>query len=262
MTLKDKVCIVTGAATGIGAATALRLAERGARIVVNYSKSETEAKATLAQCEAKGAEAILAKGDVSSDEDCRAIAAAALSRWGRIDVLINNAGRTKFAHHHELDALSADDFLQIYKVNVVGAYQMIRACEPHMRKAGKGSVVNVSSIAGITGVGSSVAYAASKGALNTLTKSLARALGPEIRVNAVCPGFVGTRWFSDHFDEKKFQAMVEEQERITPLHRSGTAEDIATAIVFFAGEGSGHITGETLLTDAGLHLGGAPNSLR
>jgi len=262
MTLKDKVCIVTGSATGVGAAAAIRLAERGAHVVVNYTKSEREAQETKAQCEAKGAQAILARGDVSSDEACRAIVQAAADKWGRVDVLVNNAGSTKFAAHNDLDALTADDFLWIYKVNVVGAYQMIRACAPHMKKTGKGSVVNVSSIAGITGIGSSVAYAASKGALNTMTKSLARALGPEIRINAVCPGFVGTRWFSDRFDEKAFQNMVTEQERITPLKRAGTAEDIATAIVFFAGEGSDHITGETLLTDAGLHLGFAPSSLR
>jgi len=262
MTLKNKVCIVTGSATGVGAAAALALAERGGRLVINYTKSEVEAKETLAACEARGAEAILVRGDVSEDADCRAIVEAALEKWGRIDVLVNNAGSTKFAKHHDLDALSAEDFLWIYKVNVVGAFQMIRACAPHMKKTGKGSVVNVSSIAGVTGIGSSVAYAASKGALNTMTKSLARALGPEIRVNAVCPGFVGTRWFSDRFDEKTFQGMVREQEEITPLKRSGTAEDIAVTIAFFADEGSDHITGETLLTDAGLHLGFAPNSLR
>jgi 3-oxoacyl-[acyl-carrier protein] reductase len=262
MTLKDKVCIVTGSAAGIGAATAIKLAERGAHIVVNYSKSEEEGKETLAQCQAKGADAILVKADVSDDESCRALVKAGFDKWGRIDVLINNAGGTKFAHHNDLDALSADDFLWIYKVNVVGAYQMIRACAPHMKAVGKGSVVNVASIAGITGVGSSVAYAASKGALITMTKSLARALGPEIRINAVCPGFVGTRWFTDRFDENEFDRMVREQEEMTPLRHSGTAEDITASIVFFAGEGSDHITGETLLADAGLHLGVAPKSLR
>jgi 3-oxoacyl-[acyl-carrier protein] reductase len=262
MTLENKVCIVTGSATGIGAAAAIKLAERGAHIVVNYSKSEREAKETLAACEAKGAQVILAKADISSDEDCRSLAKAALDKWGRIDVLVNNAGGTKFAHHNDLDALTADDFLWIYKLNVVGAYQMIRACAPHMKKIGRGSVVNVASIAGITGVGSSVAYAASKGALITMTKSLARALGPELRINAVCPGFVGTRWFSDRFGEDEFNRMVQEQEEMTPLHHSGVAEDIAAAIVFFAGEGSDHITGETLLADAGLHLGMAPQSLK
>ncbi|MBX3494064.1 MAG: SDR family oxidoreductase, partial [Parvibaculum sp.] len=183
-------------------------------------------------------------------------------KWGRVDVLVNNAGGTKFADHAKLDELNAEDFLWIYKVNVVGAYQMIRACEPHMKKAGKGSVVNISSIAGVTGIGSSVAYAASKGALNTMTLSLARSLAPVIRVNAVCPGFIGTRWFSDRFGTQTFEGIKRQQEETTPLRRAGTPEDIAAAVVFFCGEGSDHITGETLITDAGLHLGFAPLSAR
>lgn len=258
MTLKDKVSIVTGSATGLGAAVALKLAERGSRVVINYTKSEKEAKETHAAVKAKGVEAILAQGDVGNDEDCRRIAKAAVDTWGRIDVLVNNAGTTQFANHADLDALQADDFLWIYRVNVVGAYQMIRACAPHMKAAGKGSVVNISSIAGVTGIGSSVAYAASKGALNTMTLSLARSLAPTIRVNAVCPGFIGTRWFSDRFGEEQFQKIRKQQEQTTPLARAGTPEDIATSVVFFAGEGSDHITGETLITDAGLHLGYAP----
>lgn len=258
MALKDKVSIVTGSATGLGAAVAVKLAERGSRVVVNYTKSEKEAKETLAAVKAKGVDAILAQGDVSNDEDCRRIAKAAVDQWGRIDVLVNNAGTTQFANHADLEALSADDFLAIYRVNVVGAYQMIRACAPHMKAAGKGSVVNISSIAGVTGIGSSVAYAASKGALNTMTLSLARSLAPEIRVNAVCPGFIGTRWFSDRFGEEQFQKIRKQQEASTPLARAGTPEDIAASVVFFAGEGSDHITGETLITDAGMHLGFAP----
>lgn len=258
MTLKDKVSIVTGSATGLGGAVALKLAERGSRVVINYTKSEKEAKETHAAVKAKGVEAILAQGDVGNDEDCRRIAKAAVDTWGRIDVLVNNAGTTQFANHADLDALQADDFLWIYRVNVIGAYQMIRACAPHMKAAGKGSVVNISSIAGVTGIGSSVAYAASKGALNTMTLSLARSLAPTIRVNAVCPGFIGTRWFSDRFGEEQFQKIRKQQEQTTPLARAGTPEDIATSVVFFAGEGSDHITGETLITDAGLHLGYAP----
>jgi 3-oxoacyl-[acyl-carrier protein] reductase len=258
MTLKDKVSIVTGSATGLGAAVALKLAERGSRVVINYTKSEKEAKETLAAVQAKGVEAILAQGDVGNDEDCRRIAKTAVDKWGRIDVLVNNAGTTQFANHADLDALQADDFLWIYKVNVIGAYQMIRACAPHMKTAGKGSVVNISSIAGVTGIGSSVAYAASKGALNTMTLSLARSLAPIIRVNAVCPGFIGTRWFSDRFGEEQYQKIRKQQEASTPLARAGTPEDIATSVVFFAGEGSDHITGETLITDAGMHLGFAP----
>ena len=260
--LKGKVAIVTGSATGLGAAVALQLADKGCNVVINYTKSETEAKETLAACQAKGVEAILAQGDVGEDADCRRIVDETVKKWGRLDVLVNNAGGTKFANHAELDELNAEDFLWIYKVNVVGAYQMIRACAPHMKEAGKGSVVNVSSIAGVTGIGSSVAYAASKGALNTMTLSLARSLAPKIRVNAVCPGFIGTRWFSDRFGQQTFEGIKRQQEESTPLGRAGTPEDIATAVVFFCGEGSDHITGETLITDAGMHLGFAPLTAR
>lgn len=260
--LKGKVAIVTGSATGLGAAVALQLADKGCNVVINYTKSEKEAKETLAACQAKGVEAILAQGDVGEDADCRRIVDETVKKWGRVDVLVNNAGGTKFANHAELDELNAEDFLWIYKVNVVGAYQMIRACAPHMREAGKGSVVNVSSIAGVTGIGSSVAYAASKGALNTMTLSLARSLAPKIRVNAVCPGFIGTRWFSDRFGQQTFEGIKRQQEQSTPLGRAGTPEDIATAVVFFCGEGSDHITGETLITDAGMHLGFAPLTAR
>lgn len=260
--LKGKVAIVTGSATGLGAAVALQLADKGCNVVINYRKSEKEAKETLAACEAKGVEALLAQGDVGEDADCRRIVDETVKKWGRVDVLVNNAGGTKFANHAELDELNAEDFLWIYKVNVVGAYQMIRACAPHMKQAGKGSVVNVSSIAGVTGIGSSVAYAASKGALNTMTLSLARSLAPKIRVNAVCPGFIGTRWFSDRFGQQTFEGIKRQQEESTPLARAGTPEDIATAVVFFCGEGSDHITGETLITDAGMHLGFAPLTAR
>ena len=262
MTLKDKVSIVTGSATGLGAAVAIKLAERGSRVVINYTKSEKEAKETLELVKSKGVDAILAQGDVGEDSDCRRIAQAAMDKWGRIDVLVNNAGTTQFANHADLEALTAEDFLWIYKVNVIGAYQMIRACAPHMKKVGKGAVVNISSIAGVTGVGSSVAYAASKGALNTMTLSLARSLAPEIRVNAICPGFIGTRWFSDRFGEAQYEKIRKQQEATTPLARAGTPEDIAVSVAFFADEGSDHITGETLMTDAGMHLGFAPLKAR
>jgi len=252
--LKDQVAIVTGSATGLGAAVALKLAECGARVVVNYTKSVKEAEETLGLAKAKGVDALLAQGDVANDDDCRRIAKQAVDRWGRIDILVNNAGTTKFADHADLDALNADDFLTIYKVNVVGAFQMIRACTPKLKESGFGRIVNVSSIAGVLGVGSSVAYAASKGALNTMTKSLARSLAPEIRVNAVCPGFIGTRWFSERFGPETYARIVEHNKQSTPLRRAGTPEDIAETVAFFCGEGARHITGETLLSDAGHHL--------
>jgi len=260
MDLKGQVAIVTGSATGLGAAVALKLGARGAKIVINYTKSLKEAEATAAQARAKDIDALLLQGDVASDADCRRLVKDTHSKWGRVDILVNNAGTTKFADHADLEALTSDDFLNIYKVNVVGAYQMIRACMPHMKAQGYGAVVNVSSIAGVTGIGSSVAYAASKGALNTLTKSLARSLAPEIRVNAVCPGFIGTRWFSERFGEETYARIIEHTKQTTPLARAGTPDDVADAVVFLCAEGAQHITGETLLSDAGHHLtiAGAP----
>lgn len=254
MQLKDQVAVVTGSATGIGAAVAVKLAALGARIVVNCTKSVKDAEETLALVKTRDVDAILGQGDVSNDGDCRRIAKLAHDRWGRIDILVNNAGTTVFADHSDLEALTGDDFITIYKVNVIGAYQMIRACAPHLKASQFGRVVNVSSIAGVLGVGSSVAYAASKGALNTLTKSLARSLAPEIRVNAVCPGFVGTRWFSERFGPETYARIVEHNVNAAPLHRAGTPEDIAEVVAFFCGEGARHITGETMLTDAGHHL--------
>jgi 3-oxoacyl-[acyl-carrier protein] reductase len=252
--LHGKVAIVTGSATGIGAAAAIGLARHGAQVIVNYSKSAAEAAKTADIILGMGGKALVVQGDVASDEDCRKIAAEAQKIWGRIDILVNNAGTTKFASHENLDALTAEDFLSIYKVNVVGPYQMIRAAAPALKASGHGAVVNVSSIAGIAGVGSSIAYAASKGALNTMTLSLAKALGPEIRVNAVCPGYVATRWFSDRFGQETTDRISKDQIEQTPLKRAGAPEDIADTILFFCLPLSRHVTGELMSVDAGMHL--------
>src|SRR5438105_4846970 len=178
--LKGKVAIVTGSATGIGASVAIALARRGANIVVNYTKSEKEARETADEVRRAGADVRLVQANVAIDADCRKLAQAALDAWGRIDILVNNAGTTKFAAHGDLEALTADDFASIYAVNVIGAFQTIRACASAMKAGGKGAVVNISSVAGTSGLGSSVAYAASKGALNTMTLSLARTLSAQI----------------------------------------------------------------------------------
>jgi len=178
---KDGLCaIVTGSASGLGAATAAILAKGGARIVINYSSSQKEAEQTADLCRTAGGEVVVVQGDVSRDEDCRKIVAAA-APWGRLDALINNAGTTKHMAHDNLDGLSAEDFQRLYGVNTIGPFQMVRAArsllETGAKAAGRASaVVNVSSVAGISGIGSSIAYAASKGALNTMTFSLARAL--------------------------------------------------------------------------------------
>jgi 3-oxoacyl-[acyl-carrier protein] reductase len=255
-----KVVLVTGGGTGLGAAIAIGAAKRGARAaILNYSRSAKEAEETAAAVKAAGAEAVTVQGDVAKDEDCRTIAAAA-ERFGRIDALVNSAGITKHVPRHaELDKLSAEDFQSLYAVNTIGPFQMIRACRPLLEKAtAQASVLMVSSIAGVRGIGSSVAYAASKGALNTMTLSLARALAPKIRVNAICPGFIDTRWFPDAFGEEKTQAVRERMMSVTPLQVASKPEDIAEAALFLMSDASRHITGETLMIDAGLHLGASP----
>lgn len=257
MDLRGGVVIVTGSATGVGAACARLLASRGCNVVINYTKSEAEARETEAACRELGVETLLVQADVSNDADCRRMAGEAVAKWGRIDGLINNAGVTKFVDHTNLEGLNAEDFQRIYAVNVIGAYQMTRAVAPQMKSQGRGAVVNVSSIAGVMGIGSSVAYAASKGALNTMTLSLARALGPEIRVNAICPGFIQGRWLRSGMGDAAYEAAKAAQERTTPLRRAGTPEDMAQAAVWFI-EGAEHVTGELLIVDAGAHLAGAP----
>jgi len=253
MSFEGKVAIVTGSSSGIGEATVLQLARGGAKVVINYSKSEDEARRVEAAVKDAGADALCIQADVSDDSECRKLVGSATDKWGRLDIVVNNAGRTKFANHADLDALEADDFLAIYKLNVVGPYQMIRAALPALKET-HGAVVNVSSIAGIKGIGSSVAYAASKGALNNMTVSLARALAPDVRINAVCPGFVGTPWFRNTFGEEMYNSIVERVVEGSPLQKAGTPESIAEAICFLASDAAKFITGETLLVDAGTHL--------
>jgi NAD(P)-dependent dehydrogenase (short-subunit alcohol dehydrogenase family) len=256
---QDFVVVVTGASTGLGRAIAVETAARGAKaVVVNYAHNRADAEETARLCQAHGAETVLVQGDVAKDADCRAIAAAA-QPYGRIDALFNNAGTTKFANHADMDAVSGQDFLDLYSVNVVGAFQMIRAARSLLEAAPQpGAVVNTASIAGVTGIGSSVPYAASKGALNTMTLSLARALAPKIRVNAICPGFIDTPWFGKGMPETAVERIRANAAAGTPLKAASKPEDIAASAVFLASPMSRHVTGETLLVDAGSHLGFAP----
>jgi NAD(P)-dependent dehydrogenase (short-subunit alcohol dehydrogenase family) len=257
---KDGLCaIVTGSASGLGAATAQILARSGARLVINYSSSQKEAEATAEACRKAGAaEVVVAQGDVSRDEDCRRIVAAAQA-WGRLDVLINNAGTTKHVVHGNLDGLSAEDFQRLYGVNTIGPFQMVRAARSLLEAGAKASgrpsaVVNVSSVAGISGVGSSIAYAASKGALNTLTLSLARALAPLIRVNTVCPGYIDTPWFTKGRGEEGAKQVRDSVVAKVPLKVASQAEDIAELVCFLAMPASSNMTGEIVRMDAGMHL--------
>ena len=163
MNIEGAVVIVTGSATGLGAAVAQRLASKGGRVVINYTKSEDEARETAAACEKLGGEALLCRADVSDDADCRRMAEEAVKKWGRVDGLVNNAALSKITPHRDLEGLSGDDFLRIFSVNVVGPFQMVRAVAPRMQGQGRGAIVNVSSLSGMSGSGSSIAYAASQG---------------------------------------------------------------------------------------------------
>jgi 3-oxoacyl-[acyl-carrier protein] reductase len=254
-----KVVVITGSATGLGAAMALAVARRGAHaVVINCAKSLKEAEETAAAVEALGAKAPIVQGDVADDAACLRIAAAA-APFGRIDALVNNAGITKHVPNHtDMNGLTMEDFQRLYAVNVVAPFQMTRAARPLLEAAPKPSVLMVSSIAGVTGAGSSVAYAATKGALNTMTLSLARALAPKIRVNAVCPGFIDTRWFPDAFGAETTAKIRANVIASAPLKEASQPEDVADAALFFITDAARHVTGETLLVDAGMHLGFAP----
>jgi len=255
----DGLCaIVTGSASGLGAATAAILAKSGARIVVNYSSSKKEAEQTADTCRAAGADVVVVQGDVSRDDDCKKIVAAA-APWGRLDALVNNAGTTKHVAHDNLDGLSAEDFQRMFGVNTIGPFQMVRAARTLLEAGAKASgrasaVVNVSSVAGIGGLGSSVAYAASKGALNTMTFSLARALAPLIRVNTVCPGYIDTPWFTKGRGEEAAKQVRDNVVARVPLKVASSAQDIAALVCFLATPQSSNMTGELVRMDAGMHL--------
>jgi 3-oxoacyl-[acyl-carrier protein] reductase len=250
--LSGRVALITGASSGIGAATARLLAARGCGIAINFSKSRTAAEAVAAECRKSGVDTLLVQGNVASDTDCRRIVDEAVSHFGHLDYLVNNAGTTKFVAHKDLAGLSAQDFHDIYAVNTIGPFQMVRAAEPYLR-ATKGAIVNVSSIAGVVAVGSSLAYVASKAALNGLTLGLARVLAPEVRINSVCPGFVEGEWLKQGMGETAYEALRAGWAAMAPLGRTNTAADIAENIAFFL-TSAPNITGETLMIDAGMRL--------
>jgi 3-oxoacyl-[acyl-carrier protein] reductase len=249
---EDAVVVVTGASTGLGRAIAFGAAKAGAKaVVVNFARSTAEAEATADAIREAGAEAVLARGDVGDEEDCRTIAAAA-GAFGRIDVLFNNAGISRGSGFADL---SAEDFLDVYRVNVVGAYQMARAARPLLEASEMPAIVSTSSLAGVTGKGSSLAYTVSKGALITLGQALAMALAPRIRVNTVCPGFIDTEWFDKHDVTGGTKRLREHIRASTALETVSSAEDVADTALFLGSRAARHVTGETLIVDAGLRFG-------
>lgn len=247
-----RAALVTGGASGIGAASCRAFARRGHAVAISYRSRHSEAEAVAAECRALGAKVIVVNGDVGVDADCRAMVAAAIDAFGRLDIVVNAAGETQFVPMGDLEGVSAEDFARIIHVNAVGPFQVVRASEPYLRAA-KGAVVNVSSVAGIVGNGSSMPYVASKAALNALTLALARNLGPEIRVNAVLPGLVQTDWVrrgvGDAYDE------VEKQwSSMAALQRCATADEVAEHIAFLAADAN-LMTGQLVVVDNGYLLG-------
>jgi 3-oxoacyl-[acyl-carrier protein] reductase len=241
-----KVALVTGSATGIGRACALRFAENGFHVVVNYSKSEKEARETLALVESCDVRGLLVRCDVSSDAAVGDMIRQVESQFDRLDVLVNNAATTWFIDHKQLDLMTEEKWDRILQVNVKGPFFCVRAAVPLMRRSGGGAIVNVSSVAGFHGDGSSIAYSASKGALNTMTRSLARALAPEIRVNAVCPGPVDTRWMHAAMTAEE----LAQRTAGYPLRRPAQPEDIADTVYYLA-TGTTLTTGQCLAVDGG-----------
>ncbi len=241
-----KVALVTGGGTGIGRSTALLFAEEGADVAVNYSRSQEDAEKTAGDIRGKGRKSIAVCADVSDDSAVREMVNQVVQELGRLDILVNNAGTTRFVPLANLEELSDDDWDHIFDVNVKGTFYCSRAAIPRMKESGGGEIVNVASIAGMTGQGSSIAYAASKAAVISLTKSLAISQAPEVRVNSVSPGIVGTRWVKG---QEEFMTMHREA---TPLNRVSSPDDIAVSI--FGLVMSTFVTGENVVVDGGRTL--------
>jgi 3-oxoacyl-[acyl-carrier protein] reductase len=254
--IKGKAAIATGASSddGIGAECAKILAARGCNVAVNYATNKAGAEKVVAHCKALGVDAIAVQGDVSKDEDCVRLVKTAVDRWGRLDVLINNAAITKPIPHRRMDLLDGAEFQRIYGVNLIGNYQMCRAAAPHLKASGDAAIVNISSVGAMRAGGSSMAYVASKGALNTLTVAMARALAPQVRVNALCPGGMLGQWTRRILTEEQYQERVRRATTEFPLARGIWPVDVARAALFLV-EAATVMTGECIRMDCGQHLG-------
>ena len=245
--LDGRVALVTGGGTGIGRAVSLAYGALGADVVVNYSRSRDEAEACVRELEGLGVRGVALKADVSIDADVRAMLGELERGMGRLDILVNNAATTRFIDFSDLEALSDEVWDRLFAVNVKGTFNVTRASVPLLRRGGSASIVNVASIAGMTGSGSSIPYCATKAAVISLTKSLARTLAPDIRVNAVAPGFVDTRWTAG---QQEFRAR---HEKATPLGRVARPEDVAEVIVGLT-TAAGFVTGQVVVVDGGRSL--------
>lgn len=244
MRLKGLAALITGGGTGIGRATALLFAKEGAGVAVNYSKSQDKAEEVARLAREMGVKAMAVKADVSKDSEARALVEKVVAEFGRLDILVNNAGFTRRIDHKDLEALTDELWDRTFDVNLKGAFYCVRAAIPVMKRQGGGSVINIASVAGFTGFGSSIAYCAAKAGMISLTKSLARAFSPEIRVNAIAPGFVETSFVNWEPE------IIERSRRLNPLGRNFQPEDVAEAALFLAATSA--LTGQTIMVDGGL----------
>jgi 3-oxoacyl-[acyl-carrier protein] reductase len=257
--MTDKVCIVTGStgSDGTGRATIKLFASKGWRVVVNYSRNAAAGEQVAAECRELGAAGVLAiKADVTADADCRRLAKQVEDEWGRCDLLVNNAATTRFVSHKKLDGLSGEDFQDIFNVNVTGVYLMTRALAPLLKKTAGASAINISSMAGIRPGGSCMAYGVSKAALNHLTLNLARVLAPEVRMNALVPGFIEGDWLLNGMGKERYDAFRQSWIKQSPLEKVLSPGEVAEAVWWLASSPS-DMTGELVQLDGGHRLGRA-----
>jgi len=252
MDLKGKAAIVTGSSSGVGRATALRLARRGCAVLINYSRKREAAEQVSAEVQALGVACTVVQADVSNDADCRRMVQAAQQAFGRVDVLVNNAGTTRFIEWDDLEGVQQEDWEQIFSVNVRGAFQCARAARSALEAHGHGVIINVSSTASLRPQGSSIPYSTSKAALNALTLDLARVLAPKVRVNAVAPGFIAGDWLQSGLGEG-YESAKKRAESANPLRRVCEPDDVAAAILALI-EGGDLVTGHVLPVEGGALL--------
>ena len=254
MKLSGKTAIVTGSATGIGRSTALALAQRGCNAVINYTKSQREAEETVRDVQRAGARALLYRCDVADDGAVRDMVAACEREFGRLDVLVNAAGTTHFAPPEDLEAMTEEIWDRIFDVNVKGVFLVTRAAAPGLRKSGEGVVINLASVAGLRPAAQAIPYAASKAAVVNMTQSFARILAPQVRVNAVAPGWMEGRWMQAALGDK-YESLMERRAQRTPLRRVATPEDVAQTILSLV-EQNDFVTGQIVVIDGGYTLVG------
>lgn len=252
MDIQGRAAIVTGGGTGVGAATCRLLAARGCHVVVNYCRSVDAAEAVAADCRRAGVEAVAHRADVSVDADCTALVDAAVTRLGRLDLLVNNAGTTEFVAHDDLAGMTEEAWDRIMAVNLKGPFLCSRAAMPHLKADGGGEIVMTSSVAGLAGTGSSLAYCASKAGLNNLVVTLARVAGPDVRVNAIAPGFIDGEWLRQGLGDA-YEAVEAVYAAQALTGRVSTPDDVAAAIVGLV-TGSDQVTAHVVPVEGGaLH---------